>query len=393
MQKRNSLVKLTLLLASTLSVMAGATIAPSLTKMAGAFAHISNVEFLSKLLITLPPLFVALFSPLAGQIVDKVGRLKLLFASLTLYALAGATGFFINDLYWLLASRAILGISVAGVMTSVTTLISDYYQGEERQKILGFQGVFVALGGMLYVGLGGVLASSHWRNPFLIYMAALFILVLTIKALREPEKQKTTLQINQGNSEGKLNTGLFVFLMGIGFFGMLMFYMIPTQVPFLLKSIGLDKSSLSALAIVCATLAGAVGALTFKQLKNKLHYIQIYTLIFIFMGLGYGLLFWANGLSIVLLGMVLAGFGAGMQVPNLTLWVMELAPEHLKGRVIGGMSMAIFLGQFASPIVLYPFIRNFGIHKSYGFAGLLMLLIALKFLLFRFFKPVKAVGN
>jgi MFS family permease len=39
-------------------------------------------------------------------------------------------------------------------------------------------------------------------------------------------------------------------------------------------------------------------------------------------------------------------------MPNSSIWLMQLAPPEAKGRVLGLFSSAIFLGQFASPLLV-----------------------------------------
>ena len=97
-----------------------------------------------------------------------------------LYAVAGVGGFFLNNLYYILISRAILGISVGMSMTIVITLIADYFEGIERQKFVGLQIAFMSIGGILFIGFGGILADFGWRYPFLIYLFSLLVLPLTI---------------------------------------------------------------------------------------------------------------------------------------------------------------------------------------------------------------------
>ena len=132
-----NLVKLTILLSASMTIMAGATIAPSLPQMKVVFNHIPNAEFIIKLVLTLPSLFIAFAAPFAGYIIDRVGRKKLLLFSLLLYALAGTSGLYLNNLFTILIGRALLGVSVAGIMTTATTLIADYYTGIERHKMMG----------------------------------------------------------------------------------------------------------------------------------------------------------------------------------------------------------------------------------------------------------------
>ena len=124
--------QITLLLASTLTVMAGATIAPGLPAMKAAFAAEENADFLVRLVLTLPALFIVLGAPLAGFLIDRFGRKRLLLFSAILYAAAGSSGFFLNSLMLILIGRALLGFAVAGIMTSVTTLIADYFTGVAR---------------------------------------------------------------------------------------------------------------------------------------------------------------------------------------------------------------------------------------------------------------------
>ena len=63
----------------------------------------------------------------------------------------------------LLASRAFLGVFLAGIMTSVTALVGDYFVGEERNRVAGLQGAFMSLGTLTFVVIAGLLAEIHWR--------------------------------------------------------------------------------------------------------------------------------------------------------------------------------------------------------------------------------------
>ncbi len=162
-------IKATLLLASTLTVMSGATIAPSLPAMQIQFAELENVEFWVRLVLTMPALFIVIGSPVAGQLVDTIGRKPLLLGAAILYGLAGSSGFVLNSLFAILGGRALLGLAVAGVMVSATTLIADYYQGDDRANFMGLQAAFMGFGGVLFLSVGGFIAELSWRFPFLIY--------------------------------------------------------------------------------------------------------------------------------------------------------------------------------------------------------------------------------
>jgi len=161
---------------STTTVLAATIISPALPAMSEAFADVPNSEFLVKLTLTMPALFIALGALFAGLLLDHWGRKPVLIVSLILFGLAGTAGFFLDSLPAILASRAVLGLAVAGIMSGFTTLILDYFRGSELDKFLGFQGAFIGLGGMVFIFSAGLLAEIGWQYPFLLHLSALLIL-------------------------------------------------------------------------------------------------------------------------------------------------------------------------------------------------------------------------
>ncbi|HXR80114.1 MAG TPA: MFS transporter, partial [Saprospiraceae bacterium] len=152
-------VKLTLLLVSSLTIMSVITISPALPQMAIAFSGVENAAFIVKLVLTIPALMIAVVSPVTGRLIDRYGRLRILRFALGLYAIAGVGGYFLDNLYLILLSRALLGVAVGMSMPTVITLIADYFEGAERQKFVGIQIAFMSIGGIVFIGLGGVLAD------------------------------------------------------------------------------------------------------------------------------------------------------------------------------------------------------------------------------------------
>ena len=82
MENLNWKLKLTLLLVSSLTVMSIITISPALPQMVVAFNEVENVALLVKLVLTIPALMIAIFSPITGRLIDRYGRLKILWFAL-----------------------------------------------------------------------------------------------------------------------------------------------------------------------------------------------------------------------------------------------------------------------------------------------------------------------
>lgn len=197
---RSFAVKITVLLVSMLTIMAGTPVSPALPKIAIAFAGEPHADLLARLVLTMPALFTVIGAPIAGIIADRFGRKPLVLVSLALYAVAGTSGFFAETLQQLLVGRAFLGLAVGGCITAGTALITDYYQGAERVKLLGFQAAFTTGGGVLFISLGGFLAELGWRYPFLLYLVAVVIFGLAISLLYEPVRMRGPVEDGGDNS-------------------------------------------------------------------------------------------------------------------------------------------------------------------------------------------------
>ena len=393
--KLNSLpTKATLLLTSTLTVMSGATIAPSLPAMQEYFADVENVELLVRLILTIPALFIALSGAVVGQLVDHIGRKPLLIGSTLLYGIAGSSGFILNSLWTILIGRALLGISVAGIMTGVTTLIADYYTGQKRAKFMGLQAAFMGLGGVIFLSLGGLIADLNWRFPFLIYLSAWAILLLIVFTLYEPNFQKADDRTSEASeasqpSQTNMPIGLLAMIYSFASFYMVAFYLIPVQLPFYLKNLSNSSASVSGLALAASTLASAIASLRYGFVKEHLEFVSIVITAFAIAAVGYLIIGFAGSYQIVLIGLIIAGFGFGLLLPNLNVWLSSIIPDALRGRALGGLTAFFFLGQFLSPIVSYPITDWIGLGKTYSLTGILLLLVAVVF--FALKKQVKSL--
>jgi MFS family permease len=357
--------KATLLIGSALTVMSAALIAPALPQMAEAFGGDAKAVLLSKTILTAPAIVIAFFSPFAGWLLDKFGRLKIFFVALVFYAIAGSAGLYLLTPDQFLVSRGLFGIMVAIVMTATTTLVGDYFVGEERKRFVGFQSAMMAFGAAVFVVIAGFLADVNWRYPFGVYTASLVVLLLGIKYLWEPEivgRGKGRVgsgQLAGGSKEVKERAPFWpLFLVyAATLLGLILFYLIPTQSTFLLKGMGIESNVIASGGLIMSTISAAAVALNYARFKRVLTYSQIYGLCFILIAGGFLLVSWSTSVTGVILAFILAGAGSGFFMPNASLWLMQVTPESQRGRAIGGMVSAAFMGQFLSPIVTEPVLQ------------------------------------
>jgi len=358
--------------------MAGATIAPSLPAMGEHFKNTTNADYLVRLALTLPALFIAIGAPFVGIIIDRFGRKPLLLLTLLIYAVAGSSGFFLDDLNLILVGRAFLGLSVAGIMTITTTLVGDYYIGDHRAQFMGLQAGFMGLGGVLFLTLGGFLADLNWRSPFLIYLMALVLVPLVFFFLPEPNLQSFTTQGGMHKTtQQPLPISIVVAIYVIAILTQIVFYLIPVQLPFFLKQLVGASASQSGLAIALCTLFSAITSINYRRFKARLSFVAMYGVSFINLALGYTIISMAPNYLVVLIGLAIAGVGLGLLMPNMNLSLTTITPEPLRGRILGGIAMSFFLGQFISPLFSQPLIQNFGFAATYGLAAGLMAVLSI----------------
>jgi MFS family permease len=358
---------ITLLLAATLTIMSGATISPSLPAIQAHFAGSDNVEILTRLVLTLPALFIVICAPFAGGLADRFGRRPLLMAGAVLYGIGGMSGLLADSLLGLLIGRAALGIAVAGVMTTVTALIGDYFTGQARDRFMGLQSAFVGIGGLVFLTGGGFLAELHWRAPFAVYGLSLLLIPAILAFINEPNHARSTTVV-----AGAVGTTAWLAIAAVYFASVLnsvAYYLIPTQLPFYLNTMGIGSPTLAGFAIGLGNIVSAGVSLFYAPLRAKLGVTGVFGLAFGLMATGYALLGLADSLPTVLASAGVVGLGLGMMMPNIAAAAMTAAAPEMRGRVAGGMTASVFAGHFISPFVSQPMIAAFGFERTYLCAG------------------------
>lgn len=376
---KSFLQELFILLSGTLTVMAGATISPVLNEMAKFFDHIPNIGLVSQLVLSVTSLAIAVGALFIGVIIDKFGRKPVLVTTTVLYAIFGTIGFYAMNIYIILASRILLGFAVAGIMTSCTTLIGDYYTGEKRNQVLGFQSTLMSFGGALFIILGGALGNIAWNYAFLVYFLSLLILPGIIIFIPEPVKilEEENDPVKSGNVviEKKagfpIKVGLLSYL--LMFLIMTVFYFIPSQFSFYLSSFAVESEFLIGLAIATSSITAGIASFFYKYIKKALDTQLIFIINIIFVGSGFLVLSFAPVFWVVILGSSLAGLGWGIFMPNINSWLLLHTPNRLRGRVVGLFTTMLYTGQFVSPLIAASIIPIINISSQTEISGLLFL--------------------
>lgn len=394
-----------LLAASTLTVMAPTIVAPALPSIARAFEGTAGVDVLVPLVLTLPALVIALTASAVGVLVDRIGRRPVLLAGIAVYGAAGGSGLVATTLPGLLAGRVGLGLAVAAVLTTVTTLIGDLYRGADRDRMISRQAAVMGASGTLFTIISGLLAGIGWRWSFALYPAAWVLVPAVMRLLprrvgsvtsTSPTPAGSTRVVSGpgtvsdpdripapvGPAPGRRG-GPVVITVTIGLLAavQVVFYLLPVQLPFLLEETFGLPPRLTGLFIALPPLSYALASLTSSRVAAGRRRASVVSLAFAVTGAGYLAVGTASSLVTIVPGLIVGGAGLGLIVPNLVGWVAQAASPAARGRLMGIMTSALFLGQFLSPLVWAPVVRALDRQAGLAVAAGTLLLLALTALL------------
>jgi MFS family permease len=154
------------------------------------------------------------------------------------------------------------------------------------------------------------------------------------------------------------------------------FYLIPVQIPFHLKALVGASPAQAGMAIAASTLASAMISPMFPRVRARLSHPGVLALSLAVAGAGLVLVSLAGAYWQVLVGLAVTGTGLGIHFPNISTWLMAVSPDHLRGRLLGGMTTALFLGQFLSPVMGEALNHTVGTGAGFGVAGVTLGLVA-----------------
>lgn len=247
-----------LLVAASLTTMANATISPALPGIERLFVDDPNAALLTRLLVPAPSLSVALFAPLAGFAADRIGRRLMLLAGVVLFVIAGCAGLVLPDLPSIFASRFVLGIAVALIMTAQTALVGDYFTGDARNALTGLQISARNFGGLVFISLAGWAAALSPRLPFAIYGLAALALPLMWLAIVEPPRISALAGAapakgQEGHASWRSLLAALVLLQGLT---NMIFFLMPTQISFFLEARGYESAVMTGTVLGLLMISG-----------------------------------------------------------------------------------------------------------------------------------------
>ncbi|MBU6267042.1 MAG: MFS transporter [Sphingomonadales bacterium] len=387
---------ISLLLPITLSTMAIVLLAPILPRLLAEFAAAPHAEYRVPMILTVPALCVALFSPLAGMLGDWFGRRRLLLWSFVAYGLLGTAPLWLHGLGPILASRVGVGLAEALIMVLSTTMIGDYYDGAARDRWLAAQTAFASMSALVFFNVGGQLGALGWRAPFAVYASAFVMLALVLRFTWEPAEHDTGAETEAAPRHASwagFPWARMAMIIAITVYGSVLFYTVQVQASMGLSALGVGDPARIGFLTSLASIGVPIGTYVYSRV-GRTPVAWLLLVEFTMLTAGFALMAQAASATPFLIGCFVNQLGAGLLLPTLLVWAMNGLAFEVRSRGAGLWTGAFSVGQFLCPVVVTVAGKQagglFGAFGVLSAAALLGALVALAAALRRV--PVPAHG-
>ncbi|MFC7044219.1 MFS transporter [Halobacteriaceae archaeon GCM10025711] len=293
-----------------------------------------------------------LLSPFIGIVVDRLGRKRVLVASLVAFALAGGAIAFAPTFDAVLVLRALQGTAAAGIFITTVTLIGDSFEGTQRNAVFGVNIAVLSVGAAVFPVVGGALVSVAWYVPFLLSFAALPVAAFALRYLAEPvvERDARSLAYLRGALDVVARRGV-VALYGVAFLTeFLLFGAAFTAFPFLLTAefalapvvVGLVLLTAEGVSVVVAAKNGWFA----RRLSNR----NLIAVGFACYGVGLLVAWLATAPWLFGVAAIAFGAGVGLSMPAVDAAVSDRVAGTYRAGALSLRNSTTFLGRATGPI-------------------------------------------
>ena len=365
MTKGRALLFLISLFLTNVAVMADMVIIPAGNGLYETFQNDAAVNF-----ILSGPSFIMLFSAmLCGKLMQYLSKKKILVGAMVLFAVSAILGGAVENVYYVLAMRVLVGISMGFVNAAAMALIAEVYVDEDKRgTIMGIFNATMAGTGAVISLIAGVFAVRSWNEVFKVYWIAVPVIVMMLFfiPMTPPEGDQQAGE-EEGSHTGSPYLMRQVMLMVSCFAYNLVYAVIYYQVSVLVAEQGYGNESIAALLSTLGTVGSCILCILFGTLYSKLKRAPI---IFGYAGLciSYLMLFLASSPVMAGIACTLCGASYGYGFSYFFLRCTVVVPKE---KVSSSISMTTAIGGFGMFLSTYACTM---LQKILGTTGIVSLL-------------------
>lgn len=355
------LLIISLMAVSIVETATGAT-ASTTPLMAKSFPNVSQANI--QMITTFGAITTTIFIFVSGIIANKFRQKRIAIVGLIIAAVFSVVPAVSNNYWVILCSRALMGIGVGLVNPLAAAMLSEFFEGDELNTLMGWRSSISSLGSSLITMLAGFLMVNDWHNAYWAYLVFVPALLLLIFFVPDPEKaglqaqrKKKAVQENKTPVQKKIpkHAELTVISISLAMFiimGTIMTIMLNLAVMYVQRGIGTPTDASTTLSVW--SMSQVLGGIIFGWVYKKIGRYVFPVAIFVF-GLTFATLAYVKSQPLIYLLMLINGLIGGTAMPYMFTRIAELSNIKTNtfnnGLVLIGSNFASFLAPYFSALL------------------------------------------
>ncbi|MGL5884484.1 MAG: MFS transporter [Bombilactobacillus sp.] len=233
--------------------------------------HFANMSTATVELIVTIPSLSGIFVPLLAGFIEKITGKKLLaLIGLGVTAICGIIPVFTGNYALILFSRIMVGVGIALLTPLSVSYITDIYDEERANELLGYRNSFINIGSTVLLFLAGYLIKISWHSAYWVFALALIPFLMTLFWIpKRFDNYSVTVGENVDQQKIKQTTNWEIIGYAILFGIMQISYMgINLKVPSYIVNNHIGDSSTGSFILSLLPIAAIVSGLLYKYIYH-----------------------------------------------------------------------------------------------------------------------------
>lgn len=333
------------LLIMSLTMSCNSSLSPILAEVGKSFPEASDsaIQIVLTLinLTTLPMMFI---EPLLEP---KITKRNIAVIGTVLMLIGGFMPQFLNSQLWMLyAASVVIGAGLSLVVVVSSSLISDYFTGIDKSRMMGFQSIFVSIGGAIIAkGSGLFTAMAGWHRGYLVFLICIPIIIIVLLTVPKGEVVQQTEKTKAGISGSMVYFGVLCLITGI------FVATFNTNIAMYIDRNGVGDASTAGTVSSIMQVVGIIGGLV---LGNTVKIFKRFTIgaAIILMAIGTAMVGFSTSLPVICVGAVIVGFGFAIRNPGAVTFAANMVPAAQASLAIAIVSATYNVGNFISAYIV-----------------------------------------
>jgi MFS family permease len=334
------------LLVMSLTMACNSALAPILAEVGKFFPDASDsaVQIVLTMinLTTLPAMFLEPF------LEPKITKRDIAVIGTVLMLIGGLMPQVLNSKLWMLyLASVVIGVGLSFVVVTSSSLISDYFTGLDKSKVMGFQSIFVSVGGTIIAkGSGIMTAAAGWTRGYLVFLITLPIIIIILLTV---PKGETTVKAEKSEKKGisgnMIYFGVLCLITGI------FVATFNTNIAMYIDRKGIGDASTAGTVASIMQVIGIVGGLLLGSTVKIFKRFTIGASI-LMMAAGTAMVGFSTSIPVICIGAAVVGFGFAIRNPGAVTFAANMVPAAQASIAIAIVSSTYNVGNFISAYVV-----------------------------------------